>query len=213
MQDQCDSRKRKVDPNADCCPVCFEIPYNAMVAVPCGHTVCEECSAKIENRCAMCRKKITYAPNYMLRTLMEGHPTYAQEYKRIKAEKEFNTPESIIQRYKDTVPGFELKVENIPLKVVAYLIPIVIEPTDRVKNLTEMVRANQNFAFTLIGPNGFAGIGGVTLNAYFEIVTEYYTFTMLLVHRYIGPIYALDGTVLGHIGKPKEESSSSSDED
>jgi hypothetical protein len=70
------------------CPVCLEIAFNAFVG-NCGHSVCGFCQQQIQPKlqtaspCPLCRKLTNFAPNYMLRGLLE-QPMFAKSVQRCK---------------------------------------------------------------------------------------------------------------------------------
>lgn len=44
------------------CPICFDKEIN-MVLSPCGHTLCQDCSTKIERKCMTCRGHVAHKMN------------------------------------------------------------------------------------------------------------------------------------------------------
>ena len=71
------------------CPVCMELPFNAMVNTGCGHTICEFCWGTLENEgrqrkmCPECRTTAEWKPNFMVRSCLE-EPLFAEAMKQLK---------------------------------------------------------------------------------------------------------------------------------
>jgi hypothetical protein len=62
------------------CPVCFHPAFSAVMSTTCGHSLCEECSEKLDT-CPICkRENITYVPNFALRHLVAEK--YPEEFKK-----------------------------------------------------------------------------------------------------------------------------------
>lgn len=101
------------------CPICLELPLNAMVGT-CGHTLCESCRNTARSKCPFCNKMVKFTPNYMVRSLLE-HPRFREEMSVLVREKVTATVEGRLKaQYKDFhiyENGFPAAETNILLEL------------------------------------------------------------------------------------------------
>lgn len=88
------------------CPICMEVPYEPYVG-SCGHTVCLPCKEKIKTTCPLCKQKVTFRVNFMLRDILMGGQ-YASEYKERQLVYNKSTPQGILESYKSRYPNLTI---------------------------------------------------------------------------------------------------------
>ena len=90
------------------CPVCLEIPFEPMVGT-CGHTICIGCREKMKtNICPMCRQRVGFKPNFMMKDFLVSDPLYAQEYKARQLEYIASTPQGQLDSILKKYPGIRI---------------------------------------------------------------------------------------------------------
>jgi hypothetical protein len=112
----------KVATNQDLlqCPICLELPFHAMMG-KCGHTLCQMCKEKTGSVCPLCRKRTVYAPNYMVREIIQ-RPEYKTEYDKCEERYVLGTPKGkfkhLARQYKD----FRVYNTNLPVEEQLFLV-------------------------------------------------------------------------------------------
>lgn len=134
------SQKRKSEVTGVECAICLELPLDAMMAVECGHSFCEDCATKAGYKCCLCRKVTSYKPNFALRNMLQ-RPPYAEEYQRL--EKEKNSPARVIADFFQLHLGTIAVRRRIPDSIIAYIIKLLLVPDQKInQELSRFAKRN-----------------------------------------------------------------------
>lgn len=83
-------RGKKADPPE--CPVCFNFMFDPHMNSGCGHSVCNTCSRRLDDKCPTCRKSGSFVPNFAMADILRA--VYPEEVTKAEA---LNDPDKLIK--------------------------------------------------------------------------------------------------------------------